>query len=907
MKCKKILALLAAAVMFGSMGTGAYAATKSDSASPSLKAELSGSQLSNFTVVAVDSAKSHNIGAHSYQWNGYRENAWNWAETAKSYLVANSDGTFIRLENIGESIVIENYSSALSLKSTKKLNLELPIFGGFLSGAKYNFIVCGQQNDDESDATEVVRVIKYDKSWNRLGSKSYYGINTYVPFEAGTVSMTEDADRLYIHTSHKMYKSSDGNNHQANLTFFIDKENMKSLYENYIVWNISSGYVSHSFNQVIRTDGEYVYTADHGDAHPRAVVLVKRNTAGSAVASGNILEIKGSTGANLTKVTLGDMQLSGSRVITVGASVKQDDSYADRSQKNIFVSAASKSDLSSQSFIWLTNYDENAGVTVCNPYLVKMSDSKFFAVWEELSSSGNTLKYAKLDANGKLTGSVLSLTEDSDEGLSDCAPAVSNGKLVWYSTGSRSDSWWNKTDSAPTFYMLSPEIGAPVITAQPQNVSVMSGDTASFTVKASGTGLKYQWYYKKKGASAWSLWKGHTTATTSGTANDTWDGMQVYCAVSNSAGITVDSNPATVTVNAELKITSQPQNITVNSGDSVTFTVKASGVGLKYQWYYKKKGVSTWSKWGTRTTASTTATSNDSWDGMQVYCNVTDSKGTSIHSNTATVTISATLKITQQPQSQSKTLGESLTISVKASGLGLKYQWYFKKKGQTEWSVWNGRTHASETCTPNDTWNGIQLYCLVKDSAGNSVKSSAATITVTQKFKIITQPSDVVVKSGDTAKFTVKASGTGLKYQWYYKKSGCSTSWTVWNGHTTATTTATANTSWDGMQVYCKITDATGSTLTSKAALITIMNEKTLTVSSGSTLKIKNTASGDTFTYQWYYKKKGAADWSIWKSHTDPELSVTANDTWDGMMIHCAIVNSSGRDINSTYYKIALA
>ena len=30
-----------------------------------------------------------------------------------------------------------------------------------------------------------------------------------------------------------------------------------------------------------------------------------------------------------------------------------------------------------------------------------------------------------------------------------------------------------------------------------------------------GSGLKYQWYYKKSGASDWSVWNNHTTATTS--------------------------------------------------------------------------------------------------------------------------------------------------------------------------------------------------------------------------------------------------------------------------------------------------------------------------------------------------------------------------------------------------------
>ena len=179
-------------------------------------------------------------------------------------------------------------------------------------------------------------------------------------------------------------------------------------------------------------------------------------------------------------------------------------------------------------------------------------------------------------------------------------------------------------------------------------------------------------------------------------------------------------------------------------------------------------------------------------------------------------------------------------------------------------------------------------------------------VTLTQELKILTQPADVLVKAGDTAKFTVKASGTGLKYQWYYKKFGCSTSWTLWKGHTTATTSATANDSWNSMQVYCEVTDASGNSKNSNAALIKIMDEREMNISAGTTITIRNSASGDDFTYQWYYKKKGAADWSIWKGHTSPELSVTSNSTWDGMMIHCRIIGSDGKDINRTYYRIVL-
>lgn len=83
-----------------------------------------------------------------------------------------------------------------------------------------------------------------------------------------------------------------------------------------------------------------------------------------------------------------------------------------------------------------------------------------------------------------------------------------------------------------------------------------------------------------------------------------------------------------------LSITAHPSNVTVHAGDNATFKVAATGTGLKYQWYYKKDGATSWSTWNGRTTASTTATANDSWNKMQVRCIVTDAAGAKVTSNT---------------------------------------------------------------------------------------------------------------------------------------------------------------------------------------------------------------------------------------------------------------------------------
>lgn len=135
-----------------------------------------------------------------------------WAQPVKAYLKETDNG-FMRVEAYSDSVVVEEYSDSFQLTGQQKLDMELHLFGGCFCGDSYNFLVFGQNNPDESDETEVVRIVKYDKEWNRLDAASVRGANTSVPFDAGSLRMAESQDMLYIHTCHEMYKSSDGVNH----------------------------------------------------------------------------------------------------------------------------------------------------------------------------------------------------------------------------------------------------------------------------------------------------------------------------------------------------------------------------------------------------------------------------------------------------------------------------------------------------------------------------------------------------------------------------------------------------------------------------------------------------------------------------------------------------------------------
>lgn len=85
------------------------------------------------------------------------------------------------------------------------------------------------------------------------------------------------------------------------------------------------------------------------------------------------------------------------------------------------------------------------------------------------------------------------------------------------------------------------------ITEQPENFSGALGETASFSVKALGENLKYQWewYYN----SGWrnTTAEGNKTDTITMEITAARDGNQYRCVVTSNGG-TITSNAATLTV-----------------------------------------------------------------------------------------------------------------------------------------------------------------------------------------------------------------------------------------------------------------------------------------------------------------------------------------------------------------------
>ena len=346
-----------------------------------------------------------------------------------SYLVKTSDA-FMRVEHIGgKGVYAETYNTDKTLRSRKYLKMELPKFGGFYEGTNYYFLAFGQRNPDKNNGMEVLRIVKYDKNWKRKGAVSLYGANTLDPFKNGSLRMVQYDDILYVRSCHQMY-----NTHQANISLCIQISNMELTQELTGVYNLGwNGYVSHSFNQFVLTDGSDLLAVDHGDAYPRSVVMIRySNKAGNPSAFGgnqsvSVLPIPGS-GA-YTGVSVGGFETSNTAYLTAGNSVELTPStFNTGGVRNIFVTSTLKDNFTKEgnNIHWITNYKNKNEASVTTPHLVKISGSEFMVLWGE----GAQVKCVLLNAAGEPTTGIYSY----DGALSDCKPIVDDGKLIWYYT-----------------------------------------------------------------------------------------------------------------------------------------------------------------------------------------------------------------------------------------------------------------------------------------------------------------------------------------------------------------------------------------------------------------------------------------------------------------------------------------
>lgn len=168
-------------------------------------------------------------------------------------------------------------------------------------------------------------------------------------------------------------------------------------------------------------------------------------------------------------------------------------------------------------------------------------------------------------------------------------------------------------------------------------------------------------------------------------------------------------------------------------------------------------------------------------------------------------------------------------------------------------------------------------------------------------LKITTQPKTSYTAYGSTAKATVKATGSGLKYTWYVKSA--SSSKYKKTSVTKSTYSVKMTDSSKNSKVYCVVKDKKGKTFKSNKATLrmkaTITTQpKTTYAKKGDIAKVTLKAKGDGLKYTWYYKSASSKKYSKSKI-TKSYYSVTMSDSVNGRKVYCVVTDKYGKSVKS--------
>ncbi|HXY26226.1 MAG TPA: hypothetical protein VEI73_16360 [Candidatus Acidoferrum sp.] len=170
--------------------------------------------------------------------------------------------------------------------------------------------------------------------------------------------------------------------------------------------------------------------------------------------------------------------------------------------------------------------------------------------------------------------------------------------------------------------------------------------------------------------------------------------------------------------------------------------------------------------------------------------------------------------LSAQPTSQAVTVGQSATFNVMAAGTApLAYQW---QKNSANISGATGASYTTPVTTSAD--NGAKFDVIVSNSAGK-VTSAQATLTVNAGAvapTITTQPANQTVTAGQTATFSVTASGTApLSYQWQMNAADIA-------GATSSSYTTPVTTTANSGELFRVVVSNSVGNITSNSATLTV-------------------------------------------------------------------------------------
>jgi hypothetical protein len=303
------------------------------------------------------------------------------------------------------------------------------------------------------------------------------------------------------------------------------------------------------------------------------------------------------------------------------------------------------------------------------------------------------------------------------------------------STGNATGTLPIETYSGISLEPLAPPPVAPTITMQPGNQSVTAGQTATFTVAATGTTpMTYQWQ-KNGSAISGAMSSAYTTPVTTTSDN----AAQFNVVVTNSAGSATSSAAILAVTSKSYTLITVPSSLSfswqVGSPAPVAQIIKVMDnspncepitITTNQSWLTVSPGSACTAPLMLSVSVNTAGLTTGSSSGNVIVNGPTELNSPFAISVTLTVSSGAIApSITTQPANETVTAGQTATFTMVAGGTApLGYQW---RKNAVNIS---GATSASYTTPATATTDSGSTFDVVVSNTAGSVTSTMATLTV---------------------------------------------------------------------------------------------------------------------------------------------------------------------------------
>ncbi|RAR46261.1 CUB domain-containing protein, partial [Flavobacterium lacus] len=425
----------------------------------------------------------------------------------------------------------------------------------------------------------------------------------------------------------------------------------------------------------------------------------------------------------------------------------------------------------------------------------------------------------------------------------EAVATVVGGTVTGVMEGSVTISYSVTDNGCTTTVTYDVDVNEPVVISSfTASQTVVTGNDATFSVTATGSGLAYQWF-AFDGIDTYELddslslfgesYSGSTTSSlVVGSVPGDMNLFEFYCEVSGVAPCTTETTTPNSILNVgDTGIGSDPSNVTLCDGGSTTFTVVRSGDDLEesitYAWEYDADGTDDWQP-----------VVDGDLDGMTIADSDTSvlsvSTITLVHnayrfravvtgpanaatSNPATLTVNEGVSFSSQPESALVCrVATAATFNVTAAGAATGIQWESSPNGVDTWTNVGTGASLNVAVTPA-TPVGVTYYRAVVSGTTPClpVNSDVVTLTVQQPTISVTPSSATYCLPGEAVSLTASGAAT---YTWSPATGLSATSGaTVLASPTTTTTYTVTGIDANGCSNTTNVTVSVSSQITGDA------------------------------------------------------------------------------------------